>query len=410
MTPDQPTSRTTTAALVALAIAGTFAYYRFVWGSIDSFAHAVDNYDLFTDFVRHFYPMGRRILAFPYPVDGFYYSAFFALLLNPIGSLTLPAAMWVWGVLQAVLVVALAVIPIRGWLKLTGWRLAVYVLLFATSVPVLHNFKWGQVSVLVTLTVFASLQAHGSKRDVAAGVWLALGVGIKYYAAWFVIYYVIRRQWRVVAAFAAAAVGLLVVVPSVVLGPIVTYQFHREAYDNLSTAARIFVQDWNSQFFPHVVLRLLHIVDAPRAVFALSVIGWIVALAGVAVVWMLRRSATSQAIGLSVASLFLALPFLLSTSWAHYLVYLPFCQAVVAVGLAGLPSGLARYALLAATAASVMLSSVFAFNASLNWATYVRPGPLFFADVLLIPAVIVLAKASAATGAGAVAPADAVGA
>ena len=392
MTPDARTSKTVETTIVAIVLGGVFVYYHFLWGSIDAFGHAVDNYTFFTDFVRHYYTMGRRILAFPYPVDGFYYSAFFALILSPIGQLTLPTAMWVWGVIQVILTAALATIPVGRWLKLSGWRLALYVLLFATSVPVLHNFKWGQVSVLVTLTVLASLQAHASRRDVAAGRWLAFGVAIKYYAAWFVIYYIIRRQWRVVAAFGVAAVGLLVVVPSIVLGPIVTYQFHREAYDNLSVAARLFVQDWNSQFFPHVLLRLLHVVDAPQAVFALSLVGWTAVVANLAVVWILRRSATVEATALSVAALFLSLPFLVSTSWAHYLVYLPFCQAVVIIGVLGLPAGPSRYALLATAAASVMLASVFAFNASLNWGAYVWPGPLFFADILLMPAVFVLAK------------------
>jgi len=404
MTQDRQPSKTTTAALVALVLGGVFLYYRHLWGSLEEFGHHVDNYDFFTDFVRHYYPMGRRILAFPYPIDGFYYSAFFALLLYPTGQLSLPAAMWAWGGLQVALTVALAAIPIRRWLKLTGWRLALYVLLFATSVPVLHNFKWGQVSVLLTLTVFASLYAHAARRDIAAGAWLALGVGIKYYAAWFVIYYVLRRQWRVVAAFAVAAAGWLVVVPALAIGPVVTYQFHREAYDNLSVAARLFVQDWNSQFFPHVLLRLFHVVDSPRAVFALSVVGWAVALLNVGIVWMLRRSATSAATALSAAALFVSLPFLISTSWAHYLVYLPFCQAVVIAGAVRLPSGPVRYSLLATAAVSVVLASVFAFNAFPDWNAYVGPGPLFFADVLLMPAVFVLARA------GAHAPTSAAGA
>lgn len=395
MTRDLQPSKTTTTALVAIVLGGVFLYYHHLWGTIEVFGHHIDNYDFFTDFVRHYYPMGRRILAFPYPIDGFYYSAFFALLLMPVGALKLPAAMWAWGVLQVALTAALAAIPVRGWLKLAGWWLALYVLLFATSVPVLHNFKWGQVSVLVTLCVLASLRAHGLRRDTAAGIWLAIGVAIKYYAAWFVIYYLIRRQWRVLLVFSAAVVACLIVIPSLVLGPIVTYQFHREAYDNLSVAARLFVQDWNSQFFPHVLLRLLHVVDSPRAVIALSVVGWGVALLNVGIVWMLRRSATAAATALSAAALFVSLPFLISTSWAHYLVYLPFCQAVVIAGAVRLPSGPGRYAILAAAAGSVVLASVFAFNAFPDWNAYVGPGPLFFADVLLMPAVFVLARAGA---------------
>jgi hypothetical protein len=383
------------AGLVGAALGGVFAYYAWLWGDIETFGHALDNFDFFADFIRHFYPMGRRILDFPYPVSGFYYSAFFALLLNPVGELKLPAAMWVWGAVQVIGTAALAAIPVRRWLQITGWRLAAYALLCATSIPVLHNFKWGQVSVLVTLTVLASWRAHESRRDVAAAVWLALGVAIKYYAAWFILFYLIRRQWRVVAVFAAAVVGWLVIVPSIFIGPVTTYQFHQEAAENLAIAAKIFVQDYNSQFFAHVVLRWLRVVDAPQAVLALSIVGGGLALWMIAAVWQLRHTSSPRAAALSMAALFLALPFLLSTSWPHYFIYLPFCQALVVVGVVGLERGITRTLLLSSVTVSVALASVFAFQAFANWTAYVRPGPLFFADALLIPAVAVLARVEA---------------
>ncbi|MEI6667396.1 MAG: glycosyltransferase family 87 protein [Acidobacteriota bacterium] len=395
MTPETRSSRMATIAWVALAAGGVMAYYRAVWGSLAGFAGAIDHYELFADFIRHYYPMGRRILAFPYPIDGFYYSAAFALLLAPLAALRQPVAVWVWGVFEIALVMALAIVPLRRWLAITGWRLGVYLLLVATSVPVLHNFKWGQVSVLVTLTVLASLHAHGARRNTAAGVWLALGVVIKYYAAWFLIYYILRRQWRVVAVCAAAAVGMLVVVPSIILGPTVTYQFHREAYDNLSAAQALIAQDWNSQFFPHVVLRLLHVVDAPRAVLALSVVGWAIALGTVGVVWILRRRETPDSVALSAAALFLALPFLLSTSWAHYLVYLPFCQAVAWSGLARSTAVRARHELLACVALSGILSSVIALNVWQEWSLYASSSLLFYANVLVMLPVYMLARSSA---------------
>ena len=380
---------------MALVLGGVWMYYRLVWVTLAGFVKAVDNYELFADFARHYYPMGRQIgtLAFPYPVDGFYYSAFFAIILEPVARLTLPSAMWVWGACEVVLTLALAVVPTRGWLTLRGWRFALYVLLFTTSLPVLHNFKFGQVSVLVTLTMLLSLRAHMAGRPVAAGAWLALGGSIKYYAAGLVLYYLFRRQWRVIGAFVIAGVGMVVVVPSIVIGPMLTFQFHREAAEALAAIGHFIEQDWNSQFLPHVILRLLHVVDSPRAVLALFVAGLVVPLANAGIVWRLRKSETLQAAALSFAALLLSLPFLLSTSWPHYLVYLPCCQAVVVAGLLRMPSRPSRHVLVAAAVTSMFLSSVFALNLVGQWAAFVWPGPFLWADVLLIPGVFALTRA-----------------
>jgi len=384
-----------TAALVLLVLAAVFAYYRWLWGSLAAFGTSVDHYDLFCDFVRHYHPMGHRILAFPYPIEGFYYSAFFALALWPIGLLKLPAATWAWGILQVLLAAALGILSIGPWSRRGSWRTALAVLLFVTSMPVLHNYKWGQVSVLVTLGVLASLWAYASGRDAAAGALLAACASVNYYAAWFVVFYVLRRRWKAVGAFAATGVVCLAVVPAIVLGPATVWQFHREAFENVRAIASLVAQDWNSQFFPHVLLRWLGTVDAPGTVRALAMAGWLVGAAAAAVVWLLRRQESRDASALSMAALFLALPFLVTTSWPHYLVYLPFCQLAVISGLLTRPSGPLKAGLLAASAVSIAFASVFAFNAVHEWSVYARSGALFVADVLLMPGVAVLAIAAA---------------
>jgi len=385
--------RVLTVAVIVLTLAAVFAYYRLVWGTLPAFVTAVDHYDiLFCDFVKHYYPMGQRVLSFPWPVDGFYYSAFFALLLRPLGAMNLPSALWVWGTVQIVAAIALAVLPRRGCAAATRKAVLLYTLLFATSLPLLHNFKWGQVSVLVMLSVLASARLAQENRDVPAGIVLALGTGIKYYAAFFLIYYAIRRRWRVLRSFAIGAVCVLFILPATALGPMGVIRFQRESWLELSRASAVIAQDWNSQYFAHVVLRWLGLVDAPDAVRVVAVLGWAAVALMIWLVWILRTVDGVVASDLSMAALLLSLPFVLSTSWPHYFVYLPFCQALAIGQLCQQPRSGRTSLFLALAILSVALASVFALNLSAHWSSYARSGAILVANILLMFPVMSLGR------------------
>jgi hypothetical protein len=323
--------------------------------------------------------------------------------------MVLAHAIWAWGGIQVAAAIALAVVPIRDRLQMSPRSAFLYALLFMTSLPLLHNFKWGQVSVLVTLSVLASVRLAEDRRDVPAGLVLALGAAIKYYAAFFLIYYLIRRRWRVVTSFAGAALVTLFVVPASVMGPMGVIRFQRESWLELSRASALIAQDWNSQFFAHVVLRWLGIADAPDAVRALTFGGWAAVAAMVWLVWLLRERGDTAASDLSLAALFLSLPFVVSTSWPHYLVYLPFCQALVVKSLWSRPAAPRSRILLGASLLSVALASVFALNVSPHWNSYARSGVLLVANVLLMPALAAAVRATSGPAASGGPPAGAEG-
>ena len=89
------------AVLIVLLVA---AYYRLEWKSVTGFVTAMDHGDvLFEDFVDHFYPMSREILYSDKPVLGYFYTAFFALFISPLGLLSGLTAVWLWGILQVAL-------------------------------------------------------------------------------------------------------------------------------------------------------------------------------------------------------------------------------------------------------------------------------------------------------------------
>src|SRR4029453_12253478 len=227
-----------------------WAYYAYEWGSFANFVRETDHCQLaFCDFVNHYYPQAQEIVDAVQPVDGFMYSATFAWVLAPIGRLPPVMALKVWAVLQAVLT-ALMVLPL-SWLFLKGtdrfwWRLA-YFALSLTSIPLLHNFKWGQVSVLLTLCVIAAAFLDGGGGvSVLAGFLMAFAAAIKFYPALFFLAFLFRKQWLAFASAVVLAV-LMLALPMWPMG----YDHSRSFYTGkvVPMMGKEIVEDPNAQYF-----------------------------------------------------------------------------------------------------------------------------------------------------------------
>jgi hypothetical protein len=95
-------------------------------------------------------------------------------------------------------------IPQRGW----GAAAAAAALLIV-STPFGQAIRAGQASIPVLFLVVLFGRALWRRREVEAGIWLALVTGIKLFPILFVPYLVILRRWRALAAFAAAGFALL---------------------------------------------------------------------------------------------------------------------------------------------------------------------------------------------------------
>ena len=131
--------------IVALA---SLTLLRVKWPTISAFVIAIDHGDvLFADFVHHYYPTVTDGLRHGAPAGGFFYPAGFAALLAPLALVGPGAAMVIWAAIQiaclgyVATVLVRAAVPHRPALALLGTALTM------TSIPVLHNLKWGQVSL-----------------------------------------------------------------------------------------------------------------------------------------------------------------------------------------------------------------------------------------------------------------------
>lgn len=394
--------------LLPVLLAVVLGYYRLQWPTFMAFVEAVDHDAMFMpDFVHHYYPMSSRILSERVPVPRYYYTSFFALLTSPLGLLERAPAMTVW-LLGQLIGLALLIAVSARLLRLSPRGTTLLVVLHVTSYPVLHNFKWGQVSYLITACAMAAFVLTRQGRRVLAGATLAFAAAVKFYPALFLAPFVVRREWRVLAAFVLAALLFYAGLPAAVLGPGDWWRFERAA-SLARVEAQWFAYDVNSHYLVHVGSRWYTIISsqpAPSAfLVALRIVGYLVALGCLALLWRLRRDWRDER-GLSLVPVFLCLPFILKTSWPHYFVCLPFCQAaLLTAGLGRVRCGEAGARLLTVLpVVSIALSSVVVFNFFPTWGTYNTCGVLFFANLLLV----IASAGLIGPGVGRAAPAAAV--
>lgn len=373
---------------LSLAITGAvFFYYFKTWSTIEAFVRAMDHCDLlFCDFVRHYYVMGQNFFSLKAPVGGFFYSPFFALVLTLFSRVPLATALWGWGIFQVLTTTLLFLLPAAYFLKKKISLYYLYLFLFIISFPILHNFKWGQVSVLITLCVLGTLYFYRRGGKMIPAVLLALSMAIKYYTGIFIVYFLIKKDFRFTAVFLVALFIFMAVIPSLAIGVKSNFEFYREINKNIDQFKTWVANADNSQYLGHVIPRISNRINGrPLLHLLLAISGVLVFLGNIFLVYRLRKIVPDpdDEIYWSFILLFLSFPLILETSWPHYFVYLPFCITFLAGAAVDLRDR-TKWPLWVLTAAPAVLSSSIFFNINGNWLKYSRSGYLFFADVLLL--------------------------
>lgn len=362
------------------------AYYILRWHSVENLVVALDQSShVFLDFTYHYLPQAQAILHSPVPVNDYYYSAFFALLLLPLTLLDGHAVMLTWASLQVLVSAALFALPLRRLVNLGPTWTAAYAGVFITSFPVLHGMRWGQISALLTLLIVAAFDADARDRKHLAGALLAVAAAIKFYPALFGVYFVVKRDWRVCRSFILVFVLCYVVFPAVVLGPDNWIGFE------LATTGAIATADWvsaspNSQYFAHVLSRLAHSGELGLW----KTLGFAVVGSAAALAWTTQRRALWSH---TLVMLFASVPFLVYTSWPHYFAFLPFCQVALAADLLRRRPSLVVTLAWALLIASTAISSILVFGLFDSWADYTGMGMLLVADILVLICALLLRAA-----------------
>jgi hypothetical protein len=397
-------ARTTVGFAIVVAVVLLFAWK---WHSLAVFSAAIQPPDtattcrtdderpiLFCDFANHYYPQGQRIFAMPSPVPGFYYPAPFALLMSAFAALPYGSALALWVVLGLALVAGMYLAPQAALFSRTRSATVVHSLLFATSLPLLHNFVWGQVSVLASLLALLALLAYQKDRRYLAAGLLGVAVSVKLYPAIFAIFFLVKRDRQTLVAFAAICLALLVLLPATVLGLEGTTTYYRVLEILLERLGHFTAASPYSNNLANAASILLTGKLAPQGILyqVLHFLGFAVAGCNAILLYLLARARVKHEAYWAASLIFTMIPFILGTAWVHYFVYLPLVQTFVFMtAQASEASPKIKIALAALLLPSIVLSNLFFFLQYRQPDDFYRHGTLAWSNLLLLAAVYLLA-------------------
>lgn len=379
-----------TLALQLAAVVLSLAALRARWPTFHDFVVAIDHGDLaFADFVHHYFPTVADGLRRGAPAGGFFYPAGFAAMIAPLGLLPLGAATAAWSVVLGASLGVLLFVLVPRAAEGRPLLAALGAVLTMTSVPVLHDVKWGQVSMPILAAAGAAFVLHRTRPNAAAAL-LGVAAGIKGYPVVFVLWFLLRGDLRFALRASAACVVTLVVLPALVMGPSHALFVQRVSTGAVLGAADGVLRDFNSQYAPAVLARYEGGWDAAAAdVRAMGELGAFAALAVTAMLVVVAARSTAPSIAkrrdmIGLVLVASTVPFWLRTSWAHYFVHLPVAATLLTSIAAEQRRPRDVLVLAVLVAPSAVLASVLGLFATEGWWYYANAGSLFFADALVV--------------------------
>jgi len=358
-----------------VALAAALALHLVLWeASYAEFSRSIDfNEGALEDFKGPYLDAAGRVLEQGRPAPGFLYPPSFALALAPLATVSEALATGIWVSIQVVAAAALVALGLLVARPRKRWLGPLYAFVALTSLPLAHNLHWGQVSTPIAVLVLVAALADRGRRTQLAALALTLAVAIKFYPALFAVVFLVREDWRASATFAAASFLLLVGLPAVLLGGDHTFEFYRAVFSDLGTRQEgLWGGARNSQVLGAVVARWLG-VSGEGPGLALFAVGVVWALAHLV---LLRRIGRAAPIAFALVAL--SVPLVVSPSWPHYLVLLPFAQLLIADRADGDRLALGLVGL------SALLSNVAFFRAFHTPQSYGAGGWLLIANLLLL--------------------------
>jgi hypothetical protein len=369
-----------------------FACYVYTWRNAYNFRTAIDLCRKpFCDFATYYYPMGESIFHTRQPVTGFVYSPFIALLFALFSPLGLKTSLILWGILQGVFIFLYRALFRR--LVPTGQRIQLpFVFLALSSFPLLHNLAWGQVGIITTVFILGALFCYERGQHVLAAILLAFGISFKFFPLIFLLPFVIRRDFRFLLSSFIACGVFLFVVPASFLGMDGATRFYAALFESYRHFGWV-LTSYNSQHFPHVILRLAETLGSNAQPY-LPLFRWIgygLAAVNVGFLYLIQRACLPFANLWSFHILFLTIPFVLLTSWPSDLIYISFAQGLLAWQLLEEKKNLhaMRISAFILLAVSIIISNILFFNFLFfniiaNYQSYGFYGAVFWSNLLLL--------------------------
>lgn len=277
------------------------------------------------DFANHYYPQGLALAKAPVVIPGFYYSAFFAVCMKALATFTYPVARLLWGTAVAVAALALLLAPLTKLFRTSLRGCIIYGFISAGSLPLWHDLAFGQVSAITTVLVLLSFMAYGRRQPTLSAVLLGIATSIKFYPGLFLVYYLVRKDWRAVMVSLATVTGCMGLLPWLVLGDAGLLAFHRSLAVALDQFSGVVASTPYSNFIANAVTHaVLGRIDPASALYRGALgLGLMITGFHAYLLWRLGRNDGIRSLRASLLLGMASIPFLVRSCWVHYFVFLP---------------------------------------------------------------------------------------
>lgn len=138
------------------------------------------------------------------------YPPLLALVLEPLTTLSCPAAIFLWAALNAVVWLGVVWWMSRGM----GWWTALIVPLGLFSYPLWRTLWLGQINLVLLLGMWAVVVL----RPRWAGIVLGFITALKVLPAMLLLWFILRREWKIVVSAIATLLALCLVM-ALIVGP-----------------------------------------------------------------------------------------------------------------------------------------------------------------------------------------------
>lgn len=174
----------------------------------------------FDDFPSYYYA-GKLALAGhdiykPIPrVHPYIYPPFFSLLVGPLTLLNIKSAALIWLALNIVLYLASAWLLYRILFKDYDDAILIWTAVIAAGlIPAQLDLLHGQVNTFILFLLTAALWSYVNRRDLLCGILIGLAAAIKITPALLVLFFLVKKEYRVVlGALAALLITLFIPIP-----------------------------------------------------------------------------------------------------------------------------------------------------------------------------------------------------
>ncbi len=322
----EPRFRERLVVAVLFALAGYYVLWSATqWLTLDAAALRFDFVNYFGGAVaaahgENVYAEFKRSWGSEAWVVAYIYPPFFALALAPLTALGLVTAGRVWLlVIHATTMLSLRLIlRVNPEVPPSGRR--VFLVAAFGFMPLYLNLKFQQVASVWLLLLTATLWAALRRRDVAAGLFLALAASLKVGPVFLVPLFARLERWR--AAITGAGLLVLITAATMLASP-GSFEFFTVVlpriglgtsnWDNGSVDGLVsrFVDFFPNSFGPYTSL-------VAKAVIVLAV----VVILGFTLSRAAPRSADGWNLRLSLAAMITALLMVSSVTWQHHMVTL----------------------------------------------------------------------------------------